>query len=449
MKKFIIIALALVAGSAALSAQDTQKAAAEAAAALTAATDVPVAAPKPVYWTNTVLNQINFGQTSLWNWAAGGYNNYTLAAAIDANANYKKDKMIWNNRLQLDYGFLYSADKPILQKTKDRIYFESKWGYETPVRHLSYSAFFDFKTQFNDNWKYGTPKNTEGHEPSIQDWLDARTLMSDLLSPAYINFGVGILWTPKPWFSLNFSPVAADFVVVHNPLLRNTYGMELRDQTLDPKDGNNFKPLRFGLGAQLKADAKWIVNDNWKYGTPKNTEGHEPSIDDWLNARTLMSDFLSPAYINFGLGVLWTPKPWFSLNFSPLAADVVIVQNEKLRDTYGMELLEDGKGYKPVRFGLGAQLKADAKWVINDDFSYTTQLVLFSNYLHKPQNLRVNWDNKLFWKLAKYFAFTVSTNLIYDENVKVKEISDGTKVAAVQFKEFLEFGFTYTIAKKQ
>ena len=168
-----------------------------------------------------------------------------------------------------------------------------------------------------------------------------------------------------------------------------------------------------------------------------------------------MSDLLSPAYINFGLGVLWTPKPWFSLNFSPLAADIVIVQNELLRNTYGMELREeglskdDGKNFKPVRFGIGAQLKADAKWVINDNFSYTTQLVLFSNYLHKPLNLRVNWDNKVFWKLAKYFALTLSTNLIYDENVKVKEIADGSKVPAVQFKEFLEFGFTYTIASKK
>ena len=108
----------------------------------------------------------------------------------------------------------------------------------------------------------------------------------------------------------------------------------------------------------------------------------------------------------------------------------------------------DGNNFKPYRFGLGAQLKADAKWIINDDFSYTTQLVLFSDYLHKPQNLRVNWDNKVFWKLAKYFALTLSTNLIYDENVMVKEIN-GTKVPAVQFKEFLEFGFTYTIAKKQ
>ena len=328
MKKFIIIALALVAGSAALSAQDTQKAAAEAAAALTAAVDKPEVAPKPVYWTNTLLTQINFGQTSLWNWAAGGYNNYTLAAAIDANANYKKEKMIWNNRLQLDYGFMYSADKPILQKTKDRIYFESKWGYETTVRHLAYSANFDFKTQFNDNFKYGTPKNEEGHDPSIQDWLDARTLMSGFMSPAYTNLGLGLLWTPKPWLSVNFSPLTADLVIVRNPLLRNTYGMELREEGLDKTIGENFKP---------------------------------------------------------------------------------------------------------VRFGLGAQLKVDAKWVINDVFNYTTQLVLFSDYLHKPQNFRVNWDNKMFWKMTKFFALTLSTNLIYDENVKVKLIAPASAVAGTRW----------------
>ena len=140
MKKVITLFAAFAAAAGVLSAQDVQKVAAKVAETLTAAKDVPETEPKTTYWTNSILNQINFGQTSLWNWAAGGYNNYTLAAAIDANANYKKDKSIWTNRLQLDYGFLYSADKPILQKTKDRIYFESKWGYETPVRHLSYSA---------------------------------------------------------------------------------------------------------------------------------------------------------------------------------------------------------------------------------------------------------------------------------------------------------------------
>ena len=344
MKKVITFFAALAAATSILSAQDAQKVAAKVAETLTAAKDVPEATPKTNYWANSVLNQINFGQTSLWNWAAGGYNNYTLAAAIDANANYKKDKTIWNNRLQLDYGFMYSADKPIIQKTKDRIYFESKWGYETTVRHLAYSANFDFKTQFNDNFKYGTPKNEEGHDPSIQDWLDARTLMSGFLSPAYTNLGLGLLWTPKPWLSVNFSPLTADLVIVRNPALRNTYGMELREEGLDKNVGTNFKPIRFGLGAQLKVDAKWVINDV---------------------------------------------------------------------------------------------------------FNYTTQLVLFSDYLHKPLNLRVNWDNKMFWKLTKFFALTLSTNLIYDENVKVKQIAPDTKVAAVQFKEFLEFGFTYTFTNKK
>ena len=343
MKRLVILlTLSLFLSSSAF-AQDAQSAAAAATAALTAADDVPVVPPKPQYWTLSLLNNINFGQTALWNWAAGGYNNYSLAAYVDANANYAKDKMLWNNRLQLDYGFMYSADKPILQKHKDRIYLESKWGYQTAVKNLSYSANFDFKSQFDNNYKYGTPVSDGETEPSPEDWLNARTLMSGFLAPAYINLGIGLLWTPKPWFSLNFSPLTASFVIVRDPLLRDTYGMNLREEGLDRTVGDNFHPYRFDLGAQLKADAQWIINDA---------------------------------------------------------------------------------------------------------FSYTTQLVLFSNYLHKPQNLRVNWDNKIFWKMAKFFALTVSTNLIYDDTIKVKEI-DGEMYPAVQFKEFLEFGFTYTFANKK
>ena len=348
-KIFTLLAASCLALTAA-HAQDAQKAAAEAAAALTAAQDVPAAAPKPTFWNKTLLTNINFTQTSLTNWVAGGYNNYTLAGYIDANENYKKDKMIWNNRLQLDYGFLYSQDKPIIQKNKDRIYLESKWGYETPIRHLSYSASFDFKTQFDDNWNYGTPKEFTGDEPTRDDWLNARKLKSGLFSPAYINLGLGVLWTPNNWLSVNFSPINAGFVIVQNESLRKTYGMELLDAYKD------------------------------------------------------------------------TP-----------AADI--------RDSY----------YRSSRFELGAQLKADAKFQINDNINYTTQLVLFSNYLHNPLNLRVNWDNKFFWKLAKFFALTFSTNLIYDDTILAKDITGDGKndVQAIQFKEFLELGFSYTFASKK
>ena len=339
MKKLFAFAGAALVFAAAAYAQDpaTTVATEEAAAALAAGEEAPAPEPKPTYWTLSLQNNINFGQTFLSQWAAGGYNNYTLAAGVDANANYAKGKMIWNNRLQMDYGFLYSADKPIVQKNKDRIYLESKWGYETPIQHLSYSANFDFRTQFNNNYNYGTPT---------------------------------------------------------------------------------------GLTT-------------------------EPTRQDWLNARDLKSGLFSPAYINLGLGLLWTPKPWFSLNFAPLTGGVVIVQDDLLRKTYGMEVIDETAGtYKPMRLEFGAQLKADASFTVNENLSYTTQLALFYNYLTPKVEPRINWDNKVFWKLAKYFALTVSTNMIYDPLVILQK-KDGSEGKGLQFREFLEFGFTYTIAGKK
>ena len=281
------------------------------------------------------MTNLNFAQTLLRDWAAGGSNNYTMTGYVDANANYAKDKMLWNNRLQVDYGFLYSADKPILQKVKDRIYFESKWGYETPIQHLSYSANFDFKTQIDNNYTYGTPT---GADPTVADWKAARTLKSGLFSPAYASLGIGLLWTPKPWFSLNVAPLTGGFVIVDNPELRKAYGMELED---------------------------------------------------------------------------------------------------------------DGVTYKSSRFELGAQIKADANFTINDNLKYTTQLVLFSNYLKDPQNLRVNWDNKVFWKMAKFFTMTFSTNLIYDDTVLITNDNHPSGWRTIQLKEFFEIGFSYTISSKK
>ena len=326
-------------------AQDTQDAVAEAAAALSAAEDVPEVVEKPKYWNTTLLTHINFGQSWLSHWVAGGYSTISLTGNVDASCNYAKDKMTWNNRLQLDYGGMYSADKPIFQKTKDRIYLESRWGYETPIRHLSYSAVFDFKTQFGDNYDYKAPSQ------------------------------------------------------------------ELLDQYAD-------NPTQA-----------------WKIAAKDN----------------LKSGLFAPAYINLGLGALWTPAPWFSLNVAPLTGGLVFVTNPVLRKTYGMDLIDGSEtDYRAFRFELGAQIKADASWVINDAFSYTTQLALFYNYLKPKVEPRITWDNKIFWKLAKYFALTLSTNLIYDPLVMVYDMDgDGAlDTKGVQFKEFLEFGFTYTIAHK-
>ena len=339
--KRIVTLMALLATVVA-SAQNTQTAAAEAAAALSAAEDVPEKVEKPRYWTNKLVTNISFGQTFLSQWAAGGYNNVSLSGTIDGSANYAKGKLVGTNHLVMDYGFLYSADKPILQKNKDRILFESKWGYETPVKHLAYSASFDFRTQFNNNYDYKTPATTQ----------DA--------------------------------------------------------------DGN-------------------VI---------------EPSVADWLDARKLKSGLFSPAYINVGVGALWTPKPWFSLNVAPISGGAVIVSIPELRKTYGMALVEGSTTeYRSARMEFGTQLKLDMGWVINENFSYNTQFTLFYNYLTPKVEPRITWDNKISWKVARFFAINLSTYMIYDPLVQVNpRRADGK---GLQFKEFLELGFTYSIATKQ
>ena len=353
MKKVIItLAAALVAFGA--YAQDAQQAAAEAAKAIDAAQNAEVKVEKPKYWTSSLKTNVSLGQTSLTNWAAGGDNTVSLAAFIDANANYKKNEMFWNNRLQLDYGFLYASSKPIIQKNTDRIYLESKWGYKTEaMKNFYFSANYDFKSQFAPGYEYKTP-SVEGLEnlpmkDKVQAWMDARRPLSGILSPAYTNLALGIDWTPAKWLSVNFAPLTGGFVIVEDVRFRQSYSMPLR-------------------------------------------------------------------------------KEWEGI-------------------TEGVPT--DGSQLRSARFEFGAQLKVDAKVNVNDNFSYSTQVVLFSNYLDKPQNMRVNWDNRIDWKLAKYFSFTVTTNLIYDDKVMIFSEKDGKTHQRIQFKESVAFGFTYTIASKK
>lgn len=344
-KKIICIAGALSFGIAAY-AQDAQSAAAAAAKELAAAPEIEKEEAKPNYWTDGLITNFGFTETSLTNWAAGGYNTITLLAGIDGTANYKKDDMSWNNHLQLDYGFIYSDDKPFMQKNNDRIYFESKWGYKA-TKTLNYSANFNFRSQFSDSYKYNNPPV---ENPTKQDWMNAATLMSGLISPAYTDIGVGLDWIPNKWLTVNFSPLTGGFTIVNNEALRAKYSMPLKEEYAD-------------------------------------------------------------------------------------ATDI------------------QGSYYKGAKFEFGAKLKVDAKFNINENFDYQTQLVLFSDYLDKPQNLRVNWDNSINWKIAKYFALAFKTFLIYDDDILITSDDDIDMYPKgrqrIQFKEYLSFNFTYTFKPKR
>ena len=380
MKKlFTILSAALLSMGA--YAQDMQQVAAEAAKTVSAAPQVSKV-DKPQNWTTSLKTQINVGQTGLFNWAAGGDNTVSMAAFIDGNANWKQGDMFWNNRLQLDYGFLYASSKPLLQKSTDRIYLESKWGYKAPsTKHLYFSANYDFKSQFSTGYDYKTPsKLTDDNDNELvgsdlrQAWRDARVLKSNFLAPAYTNIALGLDYVPTKWLSINFAPLTGGFVIVKDAALRKSYSMKEKKTT----------------SAEMLTKAEAALAEATAAG----------SADDVAKATVAL-----------------------------------------------------GNLYRSANFEFGAQLKMDAKVNVNDNFAYSTQVVLFANYLDINHCPRINWDNRIDWKLAKYFSLTLTTNLIYDDQIMIKNDKDIDKYpdgkARVQFKESFAFGFTYTIANKK
>ena len=255
--------------------KDAQTAAAEAAKLLAETPQTEVKVPKPVYWTNTLTTTVNFNQTSLTSWAAGGYNNYVLNSLIRGSANWAREKKYWNNSLEVDYGFIYSKDKPIIQKNADRIKIISTWGYKVTDK-LNYTVNFVYNSQLANGWTYNTPAAREdGSEPSSKDWRNARTLRAGFASPGYMTIGGGIAWVPNKWLTVNFSPLTGSTTIVGIEKLRKNYGMsrkkDYEDTELfpDEKDEDNkywttgkyYRPISFAFGAQLITNAKFKINN--------------------------------------------------------------------------------------------------------------------------------------------------------------------------------------------
>ena len=165
---------------------------------------------------------------------------------------------------------------------------------------------------------------------------------------------------------------------------------------------------------------------------------------------TRVSSWMAPGYLNIALGMDFKPtfenhpNMTFSLLIAPLSGRMTFVLDSALsaEGAYGVD---PGKRFRPE---FGGYVKAEFKIDFLKVFTYTTKLDLFSNYIVKPQNVDMNWDNLLTIKLSKWFSANLNITLAYDDDVDVPIDTDGDGTLdgmgkRLQFKELLGFGFTY------
>jgi len=160
-------------------------------------------AHKDTLWKIHGQNTFLLSQSSFSNWAAGGVNSFAGNLVLDYDFDYKKAYWRWDNKVILGYGL---SDQTGLgwRKNDDRIILNSLLGYKA-AKYWFYTFYVNFQTQFTDGYSYGANNQ--------------RTLISAILSPAYLTFGPGFAYKRSDNFRVNISPLAARITIVQNDSL--------------------------------------------------------------------------------------------------------------------------------------------------------------------------------------------------------------------------------------
>jgi Protein of unknown function (DUF3078) len=274
-------------------------------------------------WKKGGIFSLNLAQTSLTNWAAGGSNSFAINGLMSTYVNYKRNKSVWVNSLDVGYGLLKQGGSGYM-KTDDKFDFLSKYGYEA-FKNFYYAALLNFKTQMAPGYKYP----------------DVTNKISDLFSPAYLIVALGLDYKPSDHFSVFIAPLTEKITFV-------------TDQKLSDAGSFGVKP------------------------------GHKTlsEFGGYLRAIYTKNDF----------------------------------KNELLKNV-----------------------------------TFTTKVDLFSNYTNKPQNIVVNWETLIAFKVNKFISANINTQLIYDDKILIPTDRNGNGTiepgegvrSKIQFKEILGIGFSY------
>ena len=147
--------------------------------------------------------RFNFNQAYFSNWISGGESALTLLYGLDYNFNYSdRNGLVWDSNLLLSLGTTYVSGSKYLKKADDRFEINTLVGKQINS-YWNYSGFLNFKTQLLPGFKFFN-----------QDGEELRERVSQLLSPAILQAGLGFYYKKNQDFRVNMSPVSARMIIV-------------------------------------------------------------------------------------------------------------------------------------------------------------------------------------------------------------------------------------------
>lgn len=206
---------------------------------------VNVLVKKPNFWTYKGDYYLQFLQNYIsGNWYKGGESNYSMLGSVIMEANYNnKQKVKWDNKLELKLGFLTTKSDSIhsFKTSDDLIRYTGKLGLQATKRWY-YTLQVLAYTQFYKGYKTNDPY-----------------VYSAFMSPFNLNISLGMdysveAFNKKLTGTIHLAPAAYNFRYVSRRNLASRYGIDEGKHTLHD------------IGSQFTIDLTWKFNDmfNWK-----------------------------------------------------------------------------------------------------------------------------------------------------------------------------------------
>lgn len=149
---------------------------------------------------------------------------------------------------------------------------------------------------------------------------------------------------------------------------------------------------------------------------------------------SLLSKLFSPANISFALGMKYQKDPKWYVFLSPVALKMIYIADQNIANlgVHGTALKEgSATEFEKLGYGAGSMVRAGYANTYFKRLNYTTELVLFSDYLDKPQNVDVTWFNSFGLELFKGLNLQFRTDVFYDDN-KLNLLTDNSLPGGVR-----------------
>ncbi|WP_418264389.1 DUF3078 domain-containing protein [Flavobacterium faecale] len=255
-----------------------------------------VAKETPKIWTKKGNISLLFNQSAFnKEWLGGGTSNVAGNFGLNYDFNYKKGNVVWDNKFIMAYGLSKIKGQPVAAKTDDRLELNSLWGKKADGNWY-YSAFFNFKTQMD----IGLDKS------------DIK--ISHFFSPAYFQFGPGMLWKKNDNLSVNIAPATGKLIFVHDHFTANS-------SSFGVKQGET---SRFEFGTSISAYFKFNVMTN-------------VSIENRLNLYSNYLDSPQNVDIDYQMNLVMKINKYLTANIAIQAIyDDNAIQGTQVREVFGL-----------------------------------------------------------------------------------------------------------------